>query len=265
MLAFVLSTVLFPISSQLAAAEDVTFIVPGSKDPSSPQFFDPPMQIIDKGQTIVFVNPDSVKHHLVVKSAADGKKVFDTGVLDSNKFVSHEFSDYGTYNLECTIYPHMKGEIRVTNNIATFIKSIPDQNLDVQLSRSPANPGVGEATFFKVIFIDKATGRNHQHIDYTLTFVDGNGENVNGTGGHTVDGAEYANISFNKEASYIPKVTISKVNFIPISPATVEFSAIVTPEFPPVIVGVIMAALVGSIALYNRKMGKRINNQYQPR
>jgi hypothetical protein len=245
----------------MANGEDVSFIVPGSKDPRSAQFFDPSIQIIDKDQTIVFVNPDSEKHHLIVKSA-DGKQVFDTGVLETNKFVSHKFSDYGTYQLECTIFPHMKSEIRVTNDIATFTKSIPEQNIDVQLSRSPAYPEVDENAFFKVIFIDKNTGKNHPHIDYTIEFDDSSGQYVNGTGGHTVDGAEYAEFSFSKEAAFTPKVTVSGVNFVPINPATVEFSPIVTPEFPVVFVAVIMAALIGLIALYNRRTGKSIYDYF---
>jgi hypothetical protein len=51
--------------SQVTYAEDVTFVIPGSKDPSLGQFFDPELQIIEKGQAIVFVNPDTEPHHLV--------------------------------------------------------------------------------------------------------------------------------------------------------------------------------------------------------
>lgn len=254
---------LFSISSQMAHAEEVTFIVPGSKDPRSVQFFDPPLQIIEKDQAIVFVNPDSEKHQLVVKSDNDGKQVFDTGILESNKFVAYAFSEYGTYSLECTIYPHMKSKITVTDDIATFIKSIPEYNLDVQLSISPANPEVDEAAFFKVIFIDKDSGKNHPHIDYTLAFDDSNGLRVDGMGGHTVDGAEYGEFSFGEEAAFTPKVTVSGINFIPVNPATVEFSAIVTPEFPVIAVTVIMAVFIGSLALYSRKIGRRIND-YSP-
>jgi plastocyanin len=247
----------------VAHAEDVTFIVPGSKDPRSVQFFDPAIQIIEKDQTIVFVNPDSEKHRLVVKSDNDSEQVFDTGVLESSNFVAYAFSEYGTYSLECTIYPHMKSKITVTDDIATFSKSIPEHNLDVQLSRSPANPGVDETAFFKLIFIDKASGKNHAHIDYTLAFDDSSGQRVDGMGGHTVDGAEYGEFSFSEEATFTPRVTVSGINFIPVSPATVEFTAIVTPEFPAIVVTVIMAVFIGSLALYGRKIGRRIND-YSP-
>jgi plastocyanin len=95
------------LSLQTSYAEDVTFVVPGSKDPSLGQFFDPELQIIQKGQAIVFVNPDAEPHHLVIKSNADGQQVFDIGELKSNQAVSLNFSDYGNYTIESTRYPHM--------------------------------------------------------------------------------------------------------------------------------------------------------------
>jgi hypothetical protein len=232
-------------------AEDVIFIVPGSSEPASVLRFDPPVQIIEKGQSIVFVNPDGFDHHLVVKSS-DGSEEFDTGVLSMNKFVSHTFSDNGEYTFECKIYPHMKGEIRVTDDISTFSRTIENQDIDVQLTQSPSNPGVNEEIFYKLTFIDRETGRNHPHIDYTLTFDDSSDMYVDGTGGHTVDGQEYAVIKFDREDAFTPAVTVSGVDFVPINPETVTFDTVVTPEFPLGIV-VVMASILGAIALYMRK------------
>jgi plastocyanin len=168
---------------QASYAEDVTFVIPGSKDPSLGQSFDPALQIIEKGRAIVFVNPDAEPHHLVIKSDADGRQVFDTGELKPNGFVSYNFSDYGNYTVESTMYPHMKGKIIVTDDIATFSKTLGEQNIDVQLSRSPANPQVNQETYFKVSFIDRNTGRNHPHIDYDVKFQNSRGELLNSTGG----------------------------------------------------------------------------------
>ena len=235
-----------------AYAENVIFIVPGSSQPASVTDFDPPLQIIAKGESIVFVNPDGVDHHLVVKDDAS-QEVFDIGVLKQNQFVSQTFSENGEYTIECKLYQHMKGQIRVTDDIATFTKSIPDQNLDIQLSRSPASSGVGVDTYFKVIFIDKETGGNHPHIDYTLTFNDSNESYVHGMGGHTVDGAEYGVFAFDKEDSFTPIVEVSGINFVPINPVAVEFETIVTPEFPAFATGAVMASALGAIALYMRK------------
>jgi plastocyanin len=239
---------------QASYSEDVTFVIPGSKDPSRGQFFDPQLQIIDKGQAIVFVNPDAEPHHLVIKSNADGQQVFDTGELNSNEFVSHNFSDYGNYTIESTTYPHMKGNIIVTDDIATFSKSLEGQNIDVQLSRSPANPQVNQETHFKVTFIDRNTGRNHPHIDYGVKFQNSRGELLNITGGHTVDGAEYWNYTFNEQAVFTPIVEVLGVNFLPIEKETVEFDTVVTPEFSAVGIAVIMASILGAVTLYMRKV-----------
>jgi plastocyanin len=215
--------------SQESYAEDVTFVIPGSKDPGLGQFFDPELQIIEKGQAIVFVNPDIEAHHLVIKSNADGQQVFDTGELKSNEFVSYNFSDYGNYTIESTTYPHMKGNIVVTDDITTFSKSLEGQNIDVQLSRSPANPQVNQETYFKVAFIDRNTGRNHPHIDYSVKFQNSGGEILNVTEGHTVDGAEYWNYTFNERNFFTPIVEVLGVNFLPIEKETVEFDTVVMP------------------------------------
>jgi plastocyanin len=237
---------------QPSHAEDVTFVIPGSKDPSLGQFFDPELQIIKKGQAIVFVNPDIEPHHLVIKSNADGQQVFDTGELKSNQFVSYNFSDYGNYTIESTMYPHMKGNIIVTDDIATFTKSLEGQNIDVQLSRSPANPQINQETYFKATFIDRNTGRNHPHIDYGVKFQNSEGELVNVTGGHTVDGAEYWNYTFNENDVFTPIVEVLGVNFLPIEKETVKFDTVVTPEFSGIAIAVIMASVLGAVSLYMR-------------
>jgi plastocyanin len=247
------SLAIFP-SSNMTYAEDVIFIVPGAGDPSLELDFDPQLQVIGRGQEIVFVNADFVEHNLVVKTA-DDEQVFNTGVLKNNQFVSHTFSDLGEYSLQCTLFPHMKGEIKVTDDIITLTKTIDEQNLEVQLTRSPAYPGVGEDVFFKVIFIDKNTGRNHSHIDYSLSFDDSQDTYVDGMGGHTVDGAEYGSFTFDQEDKYTPKITVSGIDFVPIQPATVEFGTVVTPEFPSAIMAMMVAVVIGStIALYRRKL-----------
>jgi plastocyanin len=246
---------LLSLLSQVSYAEEVTFVIPGSKDPSLRQFFDPELQIIEIGQAIVFVNPDTEPHHLVIKSNADGQQqVFDTGELKSNEFVSYNFSDYGNYTIESTTYPHMKGNIIVTDDIATFSKSLEGQNIDVQLSRSTANPQINQETHFKLTFIDRNTGMNHPHIDYGVKLQNSEGELLNVTEGHTVDGAEYWNLTFNEQDVFTPIVEVLGVNFLPIEKETVEFDTVVTPEFSAVAIAVIMASIVGAVTLYMRKI-----------
>ncbi|HKU48760.1 MAG TPA: plastocyanin/azurin family copper-binding protein, partial [Nitrososphaera sp.] len=242
-----------------AFAEDVIFVVPGSSDPKSVLSFDPPVQKIEKGQQIVFVNADGLDHQLVVKSA-DDREVFDTGVLSKNDFVSHTFSDNGEYVLECKLYPHMKGQITVTDDIATFTRTIEDQNMDVLLTQSPANPGVDEEIYYKITFIDRQTGRNHPHVDFTLTFNDSSSNFIDGAGGHTVDGQEIAEFHFDKKDAFTPAITVTGVSLVPIAPETVKFDAVVTPEFPPLLAATIpttAAAALVSVALFMTRANRR--------
>lgn len=249
----VISVLQHPLPS--AFAEDVIFVVPGSTDPRSVLSFDPPVQKIEKGQQIVFVNADGLDHHLVVKSA-DGSEVFDTGVLSKNDFVSHTFSDNGEYALECKLYSHMKGQITVTDDIATFTRTIENQNMDVLLTQSPANPGVEEEIYYKITFIDRQTERNRPHVDFTLTFNDSSSNFVDGAGGHTVDGQEIAIFQFDKKDAFIPAITVTGVSLAPIAPETVKFDAVVTPEFPPLLAATAATVLV-SVALFLAKTNRR--------
>lgn len=81
-----------------ANGEEVIFIVPGSSDPNVSISFDPPLQIIQSGQEIVFANVDGIEHQLVVNG---DNEVFDTGVLGQNAFTAHTFSAKGEYTIEC--------------------------------------------------------------------------------------------------------------------------------------------------------------------
>ena len=73
------------------------------------------------------------------------------------------------------------------------------------------------------------------------------------TGGHTVDGAEYWNYTFNEQDVFMPIVEVLGVNFLPIEKESVEFDTVVTPEFSSMAIAVIMASILGAITLYMRK------------
>jgi adenine/guanine phosphoribosyltransferase-like PRPP-binding protein len=72
-------------------------------------------------------------------------------------------------------------------------------------------------------------------------------------GGHTVDGAEYWNYTFNEQDAFTPIVEVTGVNFLPVGKETVEFDTVVTPEFSGVAIAVIMASILGAVTLYMRK------------
>jgi len=104
-----------------------------------------------------------------------------------------------------------------------------------------------------VTFIDRNTGRNHPHIDYSVKFQNSGGELLNIKEGHTIDGAEYWNFTFNEHDVFTSIVEVLGVNFLPMEKETVEFDIVVTPEFSAVAIAVIMTSIVGAVTLYMRK------------
>ena len=61
---------------------------------------------IQKGQTITWVNLDSVRH------TATGDS-FDSGLLGKGESFEQVFDEAGTYDYICTPHPYMKGKIHV--------------------------------------------------------------------------------------------------------------------------------------------------------
>jgi plastocyanin len=68
--------------------------------------FSPNSITINKGDTVVWTNNDSVKH------TATGSG-FDSGLLNNNQSFSFKFNNIGTYNYICTPHPSMKGTVIV--------------------------------------------------------------------------------------------------------------------------------------------------------
>jgi len=70
--------------------------------------FKPATLVIHEGDTVTFVNDDSVPH-----TATADDKSFDSGNLDQNAKWSHTFDKAGTFKYICTYHAMMKGTIVV--------------------------------------------------------------------------------------------------------------------------------------------------------
>jgi len=62
------------------------------------------------GDTVKFVNEDSVAHNVHSRGAAE---TFDLGVQKPGETSGHTFSKPGTYKVRCAIHPKMKLDITV--------------------------------------------------------------------------------------------------------------------------------------------------------
>jgi plastocyanin len=71
--------------------------------------FSPQTMAINAGDSIVWVNQDTVNH----TSASDGALIWDSGNIAPGASYKRTFTAPGTYNYHCGIHPSMKGTIVV--------------------------------------------------------------------------------------------------------------------------------------------------------
>ncbi|HIH21535.1 MAG TPA: cupredoxin family copper-binding protein [Candidatus Diapherotrites archaeon] len=71
--------------------------------------YSPAELTIKKGDTVKWVNKDSVQH-----TATGDSGEFDTGLISQNQEASVTFNNVGTFTYHCTPHPYMKATIIVT-------------------------------------------------------------------------------------------------------------------------------------------------------
>ena len=72
--------------------------------------FDQKKMTISKGDTIKFVNADSITHNVHSRSAPDK---FDLGAQKPGTASSHTFDKAGKFKVRCAIHPKMKVTVKV--------------------------------------------------------------------------------------------------------------------------------------------------------
>jgi plastocyanin len=94
-------------------------IVEGSANPSSSVFYDPLSATVKRGNSVTWINNDSLPH-TATSGNPDNKEaptgtLFDTGILGPGQ-TSEEIrinADAGTYDYYCTLHPYMKGQLTI--------------------------------------------------------------------------------------------------------------------------------------------------------
>ncbi|MHC1760108.1 MAG: cupredoxin family copper-binding protein [Negativicutes bacterium] len=84
---------------EAAAAEKNTVLI-------QDYMFQPAEITIRKGETVTWINQDSVRH------TATGK-YFDSGLLSKGQSFAQTFNEAGTFDYICTPHPNMKGRVLV--------------------------------------------------------------------------------------------------------------------------------------------------------
>jgi hypothetical protein len=147
----------------------------------------------------------------------------DSGFIKSNGSFPFKFNNIGIYHFSSPLYPSMKGNGSVTDNISSLTVTNPKNNVDAQLTWTPAAPRVGEITHFKIIFIDKNTDENQLHKDYVFSINNTENKTLYQRAPHSSWGVEYASYKFDTPGIIVLKVTIEAILFQPVEPVVYNF------------------------------------------
>ena len=221
---------LFSCYSHFAHAEEIITIVPGSSDSSRYRFFDITEYPISTGEEIKWYNADNILHKIQIMSNDTNKSIVaESENIEPKEYFNYEFKEEGEYLFQSIKYPWMKGKIIVTDDIKT-IKERLKNNIDLNISWTPSIIKSGEKTLFKIIFIDKKSSKNQEHIDYSFTIKDLDDEKVlyKNSLTHSAWGVEPASHKFNSIGNFMGEVGIQGVLFQPVSPQYSEFEIEVT-------------------------------------
>lgn len=101
--------------SLTSGVDHIIKISSGSGNINNPQFFVPEFLNIKQGDTIVWINEDSMGHTITngLPSDDNAGSIFDSGILRAGQKFKFTFKDPGTYNYFCVVHPWMIGKIVV--------------------------------------------------------------------------------------------------------------------------------------------------------
>lgn len=208
------------------AQEEIITIVPGSSDSSRYRFFDITEYPIITGKEIKWYNADNIIHNIIVTSTNGEIIGAQSGNIKPKEYFNYKFDKEGEYLFQSANYNWMKGKIIVTDDVKTSKKSM-DNDIDLYISWSPSSPStkLGEKTIFKIIFVDKKSERNQEHIDYSFTIHNSTSDTVlyKNTVTHSAWGVEPASYKFDSTGTFIGKLRIEGILFQPIEPESTEF------------------------------------------
>jgi hypothetical protein len=118
----------------------------------------------------------------------------------------------------------MKGKIIVTDDIKTIKENLWN-DIVLYISWTPSTIKSGEKAIFKIIFIDKKSSKNQEHIDYSFTIKDSTSDKVlyKNSLTHSAWGVEPASHKFDSTGNFVGEVGIQGILFQPINSEYIEF------------------------------------------
>jgi plastocyanin len=225
-LLFLTLLLVFSFSSFFADAQEETItIVPGSSDSSRYRFFDITEYPLNTGEEVKWYNADNIVHNIIVTSNDGDIIVAQSGNIKPKNSFSYKFDKPGEYFFKSANYNWMKGKVIVTNNIKTVKKNM---NNDIEAYLSwipPSHTQINKNTIFKIIFVDKKSEKNQEHIDYSFIIRNSSSDKIlyQNTLTHSAWGVEPASYKLDPNYSFIGKLGIDGIQFQPIKPVYAEF------------------------------------------
>ena len=171
------------------------------------------------------VYADNILHNIQIMSNDTNKTVVaESENIKPNQYFNYEFKGEGEYLFQSIKYPWMKGKIIVTDDIKTVKKSF-ENDIDLYISWTPSTIKFGEKAIFKIIFIDKKSSKNQEHIDYSFTIKDSTADKVlyKNSLTHSAWGVEPASHKFNSIGNFIGELGIQGILFQSITPEYIKF------------------------------------------
>ena len=175
-------------------------------------------------------------------NSADGNlstnTIFESQNIQPGGNASFTFKDPGSFLVKSTNDPSLTGNIVVADKMTFGVNSnnrndnsiTTDGVVNVALSWYPDIPKKGETTFFEIDFLDKETGKHHDHIDYTFGIFSATGSEVEVNRGliHSGEGKEFTSFTFLAPGNFTAVVTVHGVNFVPVASEESKFNILVT-------------------------------------
>jgi hypothetical protein len=120
---------------------------------------------------------------------------------------------------------------QTTNATPADVKQTSDGILDVKLESTPNPIKSGQETNYKVTFLQKGTDTVQVHIDYDFVILKDNSTEVFKASQqtsqpllHTAEGIVTIPFTLKESGSYIIRVSVMGINFIPIATEFADFS-----------------------------------------
>lgn len=247
-------------------------IPPGASSPgceTTNECFVPSEVTVDVGGEVIWSNDDTAGHTVTsgtLDAGPDG--IFDSSLFMAGKTFSYKFEEAGEFPYFCVVHPWMTGSVIVQEASAEEEhdeEAEPEQGYATAMSAdgsvmvkigAPA-PMTGEELTVEVEFTD-ADGNAIEHVNYDISAMQDGTEVLNEARKHTMSGSdEFMTAALSSDNPVDVQVTILGIGPEEdesswADPKGETISLKVVPEFGPVVMTVLAAAVIGIVAVTTR-------------